>query len=350
MDAEGWRLARWLACGLPGQWEATAAAAVGRFGAVQAQEFDYTLWSLSQRTGQTRDEILAEFNSGRLIRTHALRPTWHLVRREDLARVTAATAARVHGANATLYGTTGLDPATLAEWRKWVTEALSPGPLTRDEIRQALSDDGRPMEPRMLMGALLWAELEMIIASGPIRAHAQTYRLLDPVEAPARAESINWLIRSFLSSHGPSTVADIGAWARLTVKEIRTALDEVGARSTLGPHGECHLLEPPPERTWPTPCVALLNGFDEYISGLSASGKAALDPMGLRLLRFGVPRRVIMIDGGVAGTWRRTVASPQVRMEVLPARPLTAEEQEGVEAQAAAFTHFAGAPVDLRYR
>ncbi len=355
MDVEQWRRARWLACGLPdgrgAAWEGTAAAAVGRLGAVQAQEFDYTLWSLSQRTGQTRDEILAEFNAGDLIRTHTLRPTWHLVRREDLARVQAATTGRVHRNNATFYQQTGLNAPVLAAWRDRLTGLLSQGPLTRDEIRLALVDAGVSMPARTLMGALMWAELEMIIGSGPIRGDAQTYRLLDPVALPDRGESVTWLVGCYLGSHGPSTVADLAAWAQLTVTEIRSALTAVGAPSAEGPHGTCFWLDPAPAPTaWQSPCVALLNGFDEYVSGLSAAGKALLDPLELRLLRFGAPRRVIMIDGTVVGTWRRSVVGPRIRLTALPARPLAAAEREGIEAQADAYSDFAGPPVELRFK
>ena len=65
---------------------------------VQSQEWAHAVWSLGMRVGR-RDRttgILAAFDAGDLLRTHILRPTWHLVAPADLGWILAATADRVH--------------------------------------------------------------------------------------------------------------------------------------------------------------------------------------------------------------------------------------------------------------
>jgi hypothetical protein len=71
--------ARWLATGLPTTARGAAAsdpsAEVSRLGAVQAQEFEMILWALGRRTGESRGTVLARFEKGEFVRTHALRQT-----------------------------------------------------------------------------------------------------------------------------------------------------------------------------------------------------------------------------------------------------------------------------------
>src|SRR3954469_21127651 len=63
----------------------TATDVVRLLGCVQAQEFGHALWSVGMRTcGLPVAEVRAEFDRGSVLRTHILRPTWHLVAAEDI--------------------------------------------------------------------------------------------------------------------------------------------------------------------------------------------------------------------------------------------------------------------------
>jgi Winged helix DNA-binding domain len=347
LSPDEWASRRWSACGLGGgRWAEDAASAIGRFAAMQAQEFDASLWSLSQRTGQTRNQILAEFQAGRFVRTHAVRQTWHFVRREDLARVQAATADRVHQASAGMYRSIGLDPDALDSWARWLRRRLALGPMTRVQLRAALEADGRPMENFTMMIALMWAELELIIANGPLQDKAQTYRLLEDEPLPDRTESITWLVNTFLASHGPSSVADVAAWSSLKRSDIRGALDRIGAESAQGPEGTCYWADGPP--VGQTPGTKLLNGYDEYVGGLSAASKRALDRDGLALERRGAPIHCIMSNGYLAGYWRRKEQRSGTSLLLIPRRRLGADERTGLAEQAAAFAAFTGSDVEVQ--
>ena len=73
----------------------SAAAVVELLACVQAQEWAHAVWSVGMRSaGTTHDQILAAFDAGDLLRTHVLRPTWHLVAPADLGWILAATADR----------------------------------------------------------------------------------------------------------------------------------------------------------------------------------------------------------------------------------------------------------------
>src|SRR5690606_32324431 len=71
----------WARCqslGLAAPRFASATQVVQGLLAVQAQEHGFSRWSLAQRTPSADDaEVRAALDSGAIVRTHALRPTWH---------------------------------------------------------------------------------------------------------------------------------------------------------------------------------------------------------------------------------------------------------------------------------
>src|SRR5215213_17640 len=85
------------------------------FGAVQAQEYPGASWGIAQRTdGLTQAAIDQAFAEGALLRTHAMRPTWHFVAPHDIRWLLRLTSPRVHAANASYYRKLELDDRTLA--------------------------------------------------------------------------------------------------------------------------------------------------------------------------------------------------------------------------------------------
>ncbi len=273
-----------------------------------------TLWSLSQRTGATRSAVLAVLASGEVVRTHAMRPTWHFVHRDDLVRVQSATAERVHRILRPMLRSEGVDEPTLESWRAWLTELLRAGPLTRTEIKAELSSSAFRFDGMALGFALMWAELELLIASGPPRGQVHTYQLLDEVPLLDPEESTVWLVERFLSSHGPSKIADVAAWSGLTLTAVRRAVADLGTvvnfLELLGDRR--YWIGPLADGDWEAgPTTELLNGYDEYVSGLHVRSKALLDPDGLYRVRPGTPNGLLMVDGRFAGHWRRSAARGQ---------------------------------------
>ncbi|MGH9242671.1 MAG: DNA glycosylase AlkZ-like family protein, partial [Vicinamibacterales bacterium] len=66
--------------------------AVSWLGAVQAQEYADTKWALALRTRRTTDAAIERaLTKGAILRTHVLRPTWHLVAAADIRWMLALT-------------------------------------------------------------------------------------------------------------------------------------------------------------------------------------------------------------------------------------------------------------------
>jgi hypothetical protein len=64
--------------------------------AMQAQDFAMVKWALGTQLVDATDATLeAAINSGEVVRTHLLRPTWHLVSADDLCWMLDLTAPRI---------------------------------------------------------------------------------------------------------------------------------------------------------------------------------------------------------------------------------------------------------------
>ena len=119
---------------------------IATLAASQGQDFLPGLWSIAQRTSpvMSYDDTVAAFDRGDLLRTHVLRPTWHLVAPADLGWLLTATAPRVHKLNAYYYRQLGVDEAAARKVRA-VLERILPGrALTREEIGAELGASGEP--------------------------------------------------------------------------------------------------------------------------------------------------------------------------------------------------------------
>src|SRR4029078_2839822 len=81
---------------------ARGAEVVRLLACVQSQDAPLAAWSLGMRMapGTTYADVLAEQSGGGWVRTHVLRPTWHLLAPEDLRWVQGVTGPRVESGSA----------------------------------------------------------------------------------------------------------------------------------------------------------------------------------------------------------------------------------------------------------
>ncbi len=153
---------------LTGTPAASAPDVVRLLTCVQSQELAHAFWSLGMRTATaTWDAVVAGFEAGEVVRTHVLRPTWHLVAAEDLRWVLALTAPRVQQLNGTVYRKEGLDQRELDATADLLVELLSAGQhLTRPELGPLLEERGYAARGLRLAYIVMNAELEGGSAAG----------------------------------------------------------------------------------------------------------------------------------------------------------------------------------------
>lgn len=365
---------------LAGEPFATPAEAVRRLGAVQGQEHAEARWSLALRVrGVDEAAVEAALASGEIIRTHVLRPTWHLVAAEDLRWLMRLTGPRVLARTGPRFAELGLDGATFARSDEIIARALEPGvPLVRGELSAALEQAGVATDGQRMPAILMHAEMELLICSGPRRGRHHTYALVDRVvpeetRVMGRDESLAELARRFFASHGPATIRDLSWWASLTAAEARDAVALAG--DALEPVAEAM----PGGGEWIDAAGTAGGGSQRAGAAGGAPGDPAAGAGGVaapgagvtgtlliptydevlvayRDFRCAVARgapvtamlgRFVLSDEQAVGTWKRTLRAREVVVEVtLGARP-GAALAAALEAEAERFGRFVGLPARL---
>lgn len=332
---------------------------VRRLSAVQAQDYAGSKWSIGLRgTGLTDTVIDEAIDSGAILRTHVLRPTWHFVLPADIRWLLDMTRTRVHALNRSMYRKLELEGATMSRGHEVITRALEGGNhRTREELGSALGEAGIPASGQRLAYIVMAAELDALICSGPRRGKQFTYGLLDErapeVRVPDREAGLAELARRFFTARGPATSRDLAKWSSLTVREAQSAVESV--RSDLLEEkagGESHWSSLDPDR--PTERVSgtahLLSIYDEYLSSYKEHGGIVDREHAARLTGMGAALSyVVLVDGRIAGTWRRTIGRKGVNLVIEPFEKPSSRSRREVDSAARRFGRFLELPVSLEW-
>lgn len=331
----------------------TAAEVVRWLGAVQSQDYAGAKWALAQRMRHGTDANLDQaFNAGEIVRTHVMRPTWHFVHPADVRWLLALTAPRVHQLNDTMYRKLELDAALLNRSAKLLTKALRGGKhLDRGELGATLAKAGIVADGIRLGYIVHWAELEALVCSGPRRGKQFTYALLEervpPAKPMTREEALAELVKRYFTSHGPATLRDFCWWSGLTLADARAGVALLGSQLV---HevidGQTYWFAPSASITKDkSPTAYLLPNYDEYIS-YKDRGAVFDSQYASRVdIQAGGLPHYLVIDGQIAGAWRRTFSKGAVVIEYRPFEALTAAETKAFETAAGRFGAFLGMPV-----
>jgi len=343
---------------LVGPRRANPVDVVSRLGAVQAQDFPGAKWAVAQRTHDP-DEAAVEraLSDGSIIRTHVLRPTWHFVTPADIRWMLALTAPRVHVAVAFQTRWLGLDKAAHKKSGRALTRALQGGKtLTRAELSQVLAQAGLPVAGEQRLGNfLMHAELEGIVCSGGRRGKQLTYALFDervPLAAPIdRDEALLRLTNIYFETRGPATPADFAWWSGLTVADAKKGIDLAGSNleRTVVDGRTLWFAKSARMRKSKSPTVHLLPNFDEY--AVAYKDRSILAQ---RLKKSGVDVRndkslanIVVVDGQLVGTWKRTVKKDAAVVEVSLLTKVNRAERKAIDGAAARYGEFLKMPVEL---
>jgi hypothetical protein len=326
---------------------------VGWLGAVQSQDYGPAKWAVGSRQPRASDAAVERaFAEGRILRTHVLRPTWHFVLPADIRWLLTATAPRIQAGNAGRYRRLGLDAETLRRGEQLLAGALRGGEqLTRPELAEVLTKGGIDVQGQRLPHLLMNAELNAVICSGARRGLQQTYALLDERAPDARdltrEEALVELARRYFTSRGPATAKDFATWASLTLAEVKASIEAAGSslrREEIGGvafwSGADQSARAPALRS---PMVRLVQGYDEYIMGYTETkGVLARPGSGWAPATPPVFALVVLLDGRVAGFWKRTVKREEVIVEAALLEPFGAARLQALEDEAVRYGAFLG--------
>jgi hypothetical protein len=227
---------------------------------------------------------------------------------------------------------------------------------TRAELAVALKRAKVAADGLKLAYIMMHAELEGVITSGPRRGKQFTYALLSERAKQAktldREEALAELVKRYFTSHGPATMRDFVWWSGLTVKDAQAGIDAakpkllqetIDGRTYFGV----------PSRAVPASkggVALLLPNFDEYLiaykdrSPVIDSSRAAANIVARSNGAF--PHHLI-IDGTLAGSWRRELKGNSVLIEVAPYIKLKPVQTRAVMNAADSYGEFLGLPASL---
>ncbi len=272
-----------------------------------------------------------------LVKTWTIRGTLHLHPADELPLWTAA----VRAVEPPWYEAYDLTAKQGEKVLDAIGDALDRRALLREELADEVARRaGEWTRERIASG---WgyiigsAALLGKLCHGPPRGNKVTFvrtdqwigwKDVDPHAAVAE------VCRRFVSTYGPVGPAEFAGWFAIKPGEARALLGEI-------PQPQLRKRPPGPLR--------LLPEYDCYVMGFRERDHLVPEPVRELVKKHergryegiaGVP--TLLIDGVVAGVWRRTRRGKRVEITVEPARRLTRDERRALEEEAERIGKFLG--------
>jgi hypothetical protein len=332
---------------------------VDRLFALQGQDLPGVLWSLGLRSGSSRSDVVAAFDSGAVVRGWPFRGTLHAIAGKDLPWVLALTGRRSLAGAAKRHRDLGLDDGTIDKARTVAVETLQGG---RSVSRRGLFEafEHRGISTGSQRGShLLWALcLTGTLVLGPFDDVDQQVVLLDEwVREPralGREEALVEIVVRYLAGRGPATEADLAGWTKLPLRDVRQGIADASDQLTsLVCRGTTYLAHQPTldelsaarART-----VLMLPGFDELLLGYADRSASLASAHAPRTVpgNNGMFKATVVSRGRVVGLWsRRTTAGKTVVTATSFDPPFSGSVLGGLGREVAAYGRYLGHPAEL---
>ena len=355
-DLDQIRAERGVAQRLAGDRLPDAVTAVGWFGVMQAQDPAGAGWALAQRTeGLSEAEYYRLLDSGALLRTHVLRPTWHLVLPEDAEWMLRLTARRIKERGATTYRRFGIDSELILHAERALDAAVSDGShLTRGELGAVLQRAGIDISGQRLPHLLGLAELDRVLISGARRGRQPTWAAFAQRVRAGRDftgdEALAELAVRFFQSHGPAVLADFVWWSGLRASDARRGIAAAAERLAQQTRaGVVFWSGAGPLPPAPLPRVMLLPNWDEFTVAYRDRSLLLRPGVTYDWSRFSfgsILANALFEDGLLAGTWRRSASARELALTVAVHTGIEGSAGD-LETAATRFAAYVGLPLRL---
>lgn len=327
---------------------------VRSLGAVQAQDFVGAKWAVGLRCNTTDAAVQKLFDDGKILRTHALRPTWHFVAAEDIRWIQELTAPRVHAFNRYYYKKLGIDEAAVNKSRKLLVDALKgSNQLTRDQIAKIFAENGLGAQGLGVGYLIIYAELEGLICSGAMQGKQHTYALLAEraphAKSMPRDKALAELTRRFFTTHGPAQIADFAWWSSLTIAEIKEGIT-LAKLKNIEVGGKTYYFAKEASNTISSPIAHLLPNYDEYFIAYkdrTAFSAGRTFKVSRQPSYEDLSYHLLAIDGQLAGGWKRVVTAKQFTVRLNSFGKFTAGQQQALKTATKRLKDFMGLPVTI---
>jgi hypothetical protein len=331
---------------------------IGWMGAMQAQAYAMAKLAIGIRLPDTTDKIIqTAINNADIIRTHVLRPTWHFVSAEDIYWMLELTAPHVKAIMKSRNKQLELTETVFIKSNKIIEKALLDHKhLTREELMIKFKEAKINVDDNRGAHLLLHAELNGIICSGITKNKNQTYALLEErvpkTKQLNRDEALAKLAEKYFTSHGPATLYDFIWWSGLPVIDARHAFEMIksGLVSEIIGSQTYWLSNLPDFSEKINPTALLLPAFDEFlISYNDRSAAINFEQQSRTFTNNGIFKPTIIINGMVAGTWKRTIKKEKLIIEASLFKPISLAVKQKIEKTAKLLGNFLDMKAEIFY-
>jgi uncharacterized protein YcaQ len=333
---------------------------------IQAQLLSAAELCLGVRTEATQQQVRDELWERRnIVKTYGMRSTLHLFPANEVPMWMAAIRASGAGSGE-WYEAHGLDRTQAEVFIDAVRGALDGRDLSRAELAEAVSDAAGSWAGDRLNAP--WADLldvaahSGVLCYGPSRGSKATFvrvdqwthggQEVDPHTALAE------VVQRYLTAYGPAGHQDFAQWFHMRTSAARklfespaTGLDRVlveGERMWMAPG----VLDSDPDVAGSS--VRLLPQYDCYVIGcrqrarfISEDARRRIATHGRGRLEGPVAVPLLLVDGKVAGMWRRTKREGKIEVTIETFTKLSKKHLHQLEREADRLGTFYGAGVAL---
>jgi hypothetical protein len=299
----------------------TAKEIAGWLGAIQAQDYNMAKWALGLRLQHSTEiTINNEIDFGNIIRTHLLRPTWHIVSSRDIYWIQQLTAPRIRSSVKYRDRQLGLTDSIFKKCNKIIEKSLRDrNHKTREELIQELINARIRVDDNRASHIFLRAEIDGIICSGKQKNGKPTYAILaEWVPEKKRTyidEDLKELAQRYFTSRGPATIQDFTWWSGLPLSTCKRALelnrsDLISETIENKTYWFADSSEVPEQINSE---IHLLPAFDEFLIGYRDRSASLVSVDEKKTISSnGIFYPVILKEGQIIGTWKRNTEARHI--------------------------------------
>ncbi|MFM2224614.1 MAG: hypothetical protein RJA07_816 [Bacteroidota bacterium] len=325
-------------------------------GAMQAQDYEMSKWAVALRLPDANEnKIEAALNNGELIRTHILRPTWHIVSAENLRWMLDLSAPQLIRTLNSYSKSVGMDAKTLLQSEKIILKLLAKkNHCTRDEIMAVLQKEKINTDNYRSAHIMFHAELNGLVCNGIRKGKEISYALLEERIPQSkkinRDEALAKLALIYFQSHSPATLKDFSWWSGLNQTDAKKAIDsaskflekiEVGEQTYFVSVNEKNIPLAPFKGGITAAEIYLLPAFDEYIISYNHRFDVVDKNHAPKVFtNNGIFKPMIVQDGKIIGIWKRTVLAKKLKTEIFPFEKIDKKTEEEIWKKMEAFKKY----------
>jgi hypothetical protein len=281
-------------------------------------------WAVATRMRKASDQDIEMcVNSGDIIRTHILRPTWHFVSSKDVRWMIELSAPYVKKATRYVDRQVGLTDEIFKKIWKIIEVALQrEDNLTKEDLMDRFAKKKIKVDSLMATQIFIRAELEMRLCSGERKENKVTYSLFDRrvphSEKISKKDSLVNLASIYFNSRGPATVKDFMWWSGLNLADAKFGISGLGENLRSTSLDGLNYLYFENTLYQKKKISLLLPSYDEYMVGYSEGRKIAFPPdLDKSFLGNGIFKPIVLVDNTIVGTWKKIGKEPFVEIQFL---------------------------------